>query len=120
MWGIIIPVLAMGVYAVLIRGTLKARKQGLLDDVPSAWTLLTTPRRWIHFFWVADVMGLVFLAAALALILLPLSLGGGSAANWKKPNTIVPLVIGVLLIPVFVFWEMKCESPVYIELSSSS
>lgn len=110
MWGIIIPVLALGVYAVLFNGTRKAKKQGLLDNVPSAWSLVTSPRRWVHFFWVADLVGLFLLAASLALILLPLSLGGGVAAKWKTASTITPLVIGVLLLPAFAVWESKCET----------
>lgn len=50
----------------------------------------------------------------MALILLPLSLGKGSATQWATAKVIVPLVFGVLLLPVFVLWEAKwAKSPIF-------
>jgi SIT family siderophore-iron:H+ symporter-like MFS transporter len=58
-------------------------------------------------FWVMDLVGLLFLAGALACILLPLTLGGGSAAKWKTAEVITPLIVGVLCLPAFAMWEWK-------------
>jgi len=107
MFSIIIPVLSIGLIAVLLMGALKARKKGLTEGIPSSWKLIKSRRSWIHLFWVMDLVGLLILAFALGLILLPLALGGGSAAKWRTADVITPLVIGVLLLPTFVFWEWK-------------
>lgn len=107
MWAIIIPVASVGLVSVIGHGSLKARRAGLMEGIPSAWNLLRSGRRWKHLFWVMDIPGLTMLAGALACILLPLALGGGSAAKWQTAETIVPLVIGVLLLPLFALWESK-------------
>jgi len=62
-------------------------------------------------FWQIDVPGLVLLVATLALILTPLSLAGGVSTKWKSANIIVPIVIGFLCIPVFIFWELRAPHP---------
>lgn len=107
MWSIVAPVCTLGVIAVFAWGAFRARRLGLMRGIPSAWGLLTSPKRWVHLFWVMDIPGLFFLAAGLALILLPLSLGGGVAAKWRSAECIVPLVIGVLCLPVFALWELR-------------
>lgn len=107
MWSIIAPVCTIGVMAVLGWGSLRAKRMGLMRDIPSAWGLLTSPKRWVHLFWVMDIPGLTFLAGALACILLPLSLGGGSSAAWKTADVLTPLMIGVALLPIFALWEYK-------------
>jgi SIT family siderophore-iron:H+ symporter-like MFS transporter len=107
MWSIAAPICTLGVIAVFAWGSFRARRLGLMRGIPSAWGLFTSPKRWVHLFWVMDIPGLFFLAAGLALILLPLSLGGGVAAKWRSAECIVPLVIGVLCLPVFALWELK-------------
>lgn len=107
MWSIITPVFSLGLIGVFGWGSLKARRAGRMDGIPSAWQLLRSPKRWKHLFWVMDIIGLTLLAGAMALILLPLALGGSSAAKWKTANVIVPLVIGVLFLPLFAIWEWK-------------
>lgn len=107
MWSIIAPVSTVGVIAVFGWSSLRARRMGLLKNIPSAWGLFTTPSRWVHLFWVMDVPGLTLLAGALALILLPLSLGGGVSAKWVTAPVLTPLFIGVALFPAFAIWEWK-------------
>ncbi|KAH7922339.1 hypothetical protein BV22DRAFT_1121535 [Leucogyrophana mollusca] len=51
-----------------------------------------------------DLVGLTLLGAAISLILLPLTLAQG---NWKHPSTIIMLVIGVVLLGVFAFWDLR-------------
>ncbi|BEJ11929.1 hypothetical protein CspHIS471_0203890 [Cutaneotrichosporon sp. HIS471] len=107
MWSIAAPVCTLGVVAVFAWGSFRARRLGLMRGIPSAWGLFTSAKRWKHLFWVMDIPGLFFLAASLALILLPLSLGGGVAAKWRSAQCIVPLVFGVLCLPMFALWELK-------------
>ncbi|CAK9783834.1 putative Siderochrome-iron uptake transporter [Cutaneotrichosporon oleaginosum] len=107
MWAIISPVVCFALIIIFQYLSYKARREGRMDGIPSTWKLLRSRAGWVHMFWIMDVMGLLFLAGALACILLPLALGGGSAAKWKTADVITPLVIGVLLLPVFAIWEWK-------------
>ncbi|PFH62149.1 hypothetical protein XA68_14818 [Ophiocordyceps unilateralis] len=53
-----------------------------------------------------DVVGLVGLVVALALVLAPLTVAGGAdVSRWKSPLVLVPLVAGLALLPLFVLWE---------------
>ena len=58
-------------------------------------------------FWELDVIGILFIICVFGFILVPLTIAGGTTENWKKASTIVPLVIGVVLVPFFIFWEYK-------------
>ncbi|QEL61599.1 hypothetical protein CJJ09_003746 [Candidozyma auris] len=46
----------------------------------------------------------------LGLILVPLTLAGGVSSKWQSGKIIGPLVLGVVLIPVWVLWETKLTS----------
>ncbi|KAM3581079.1 hypothetical protein VKS41_006524 [Umbelopsis sp. WA50703] len=52
-----------------------------------------------------DVPGLILIAAALALILLPLGLAPTASNGWNTPSMIAMIVVGCLLLPVFAIWE---------------
>lgn len=58
-------------------------------------------------FWILDVVGILFIICVFGFILVPFTLAGGQQSTWQKASTIVPLVIGVVLIPFFIIWEMK-------------
>ncbi|KAL3963375.1 hypothetical protein ACCO45_000379 [Purpureocillium lilacinum] len=62
-------------------------------------------------FWQLDVVGMILMIAVLALILVPLTLAGGSSTTWHQGHIIAPLVVGILCIPAFVFWEAKAKHP---------
>ncbi|RDA91367.1 hypothetical protein CP533_0002 [Ophiocordyceps camponoti-saundersi (nom. inval.)] len=55
-----------------------------------------------------DVIGLVGLVGALALILAPLTIvGGAGVARWRSPLVLVPLVAGLAMLPLFAVWERR-------------
>lgn len=58
-------------------------------------------------FWILDVVGILFIICVFGFILVPFTLAGGEQSTWQKASTIVPLVIGVVLIPFFIIWELK-------------
>lgn len=58
-------------------------------------------------FWLLDVIGVLFIICVFGFILVPFTLAGGEKTTWKKASTIVPLVIGFVLIPFFALWELK-------------
>lgn len=68
----------------------------------------------IEIFWDTDIVGIILLVALLELILVPLTLtgsyqaaGSSMASAWRKAKIIVPIVLGGVLIPFFVWWEKE-------------
>lgn len=54
-----------------------------------------------------DFIGLVLVAASLALILLPFTLAPLADGGWNNPSMIAMIVIGFVLFPVFCFYDAK-------------
>lgn len=61
----------------------------------------------VDLFWRLDVIGVLFVICIFGFLLVPLTISGGERSSWAKASSIVPLVIGVVLIPLFVVWEGK-------------
>lgn len=73
-----------------------------------------------YLFHYLDVIGITLLLVFLGCILIPLSLSGTASiygldtSKWRKADTLAPIIIGILLIPVFVFWEAKfAKHPIF-------
>lgn len=60
-----------------------------------------------YLFWELDIIGLILLEVSLGCTLVPLTLAGGMKSKWQKGNIIAPLVIGVVIFPIFILWEIK-------------
>jgi hypothetical protein len=52
-----------------------------------------------------DVFGLLLLAAAVSLILLPLTLAPRANGEWRNASMIAMLVVGAVVLLFFPFWE---------------
>ncbi|OJJ07134.1 hypothetical protein ASPVEDRAFT_141647 [Aspergillus versicolor CBS 583.65] len=108
MFTIIFPVCSIPLFLTLLYGHIKAKKiesyQGLLQ-------IHGAKRFLVEIFWRMDLVGIVLLIAVFALILVPFTLAGGYAEQWKQAKIIAPLVIGVFCIPVWVWWEQTCKHP---------
>ncbi|KAH7260965.1 major facilitator superfamily domain-containing protein [Fusarium redolens] len=63
------------------------------------------------FFRELDVIGVLLLTAALAMTLIPLTLAGGQSAKWKDAGILTPLIIGLILFPIFVIWKREASHP---------
>ncbi|KAI0337328.1 drug:h+ antiporter [Trametopsis cervina] len=59
------------------------------------------------FVQALDLIGLVLLAASVALILLPLTLSQTVSRGWHDPSIIAMLVVGLVLMFVFALWDMR-------------
>lgn len=107
MWAIIFPACTLPLLLCLIYADHKASKQGLFEGIPSAYKSLMNRHQMVQLFWQTDLLGLLFLAATLALILLPFTLAGGEQSTWQEARTLAPLVVGVVVaLPSFVLWEL--------------
>lgn len=54
-----------------------------------------------------DYFGLLFLTAAIVLLIFGLS--NGNVEGWVHAQTLAPLVLGALLFPAFFFWETRMD-----------
>lgn len=111
MFAIIYPVCSLPLIAVLFTVHRRAKKSGQLESYKSSLDLLGGRKLAIELFWHLDVIGIILLIAMLACILVPFTLAGGVTAQWKTAKVIAPLVIGVVLVPVWIFWERTCSHP---------
>ncbi|KAF4463474.1 Siderophore iron transporter 3 [Fusarium albosuccineum] len=120
MFAILVPVLLLPaiftLYAMQRRGekmgmvTMAASKRvrvGGADDEPNK---STGPAYWAKLFYQGlidiDIMGLVILGTAFALILLPFTLAETADGGWGNASIIAMLVVGFVLLILFVLFEM--------------
>ncbi|KAI9302418.1 MFS transporter [Cunninghamella echinulata] len=106
-WAIIIPAVTLPIYFSLFMANRQAKKQGKLEKVHSVFTGKSHWENMIILFWQFDLVGVILIAAILCLLLLPLTIAGGTSSRWAHADVISMLVIGFLCIPAFVIWEMK-------------
>jgi SIT family siderophore-iron:H+ symporter-like MFS transporter len=111
MFAIIYPVCALPLITVLFLVHRRAKASGQLGSYKSSMELIGGRRLAVELFWHLDVIGILLLIAMLACILVPFTLAGGVTAQWKTAKVIAPLVIGILLIPVWAYWEKTCKHP---------
>ncbi|EPE03131.1 siderophore iron transporter 1 [Ophiostoma piceae UAMH 11346] len=111
MWCIIYPVCALPLIISLIIVGRRAERLGIFAQNPYASTASQQIKKnglkafLIDLFWRLDTIGVILLIAVFALILVPFTLAGGVHTKWKEAHIIAPLVVGVLCIPAFIFWE---------------
>lgn len=112
MFAIMVPVCLTPIIVTLLWGQHKARKAALLAQAHNPAPRVRFSLKWLgstvlHFVQECDAVGLILIAAALALILLPLGLAKLSVRGWKTPSMIVMIVIGcVVALPAFIIWEL--------------
>ncbi|KEF51568.1 MFS transporter, SIT family, siderophore-iron:H+ symporter [Exophiala aquamarina CBS 119918] len=111
MWAVIYPVCALPLMISLMVVARRAKKAGIMDKYKSPYQQLGAKQLTVELFWALDVIGIILLIAVFALILVPFTIAGGYGDNWKKAHVIAPLVIGILCVPAFIFWELKAPKP---------
>ncbi|EEP79682.1 predicted protein [Uncinocarpus reesii 1704] len=99
---ILLPSASVPVVSIFIFSRRKARSKGYLEKKSSGRTLLQSVQHYLVEF---DVVGMILVIAAFALILLPLSMASYQNAKWKSPAIISMLVIGGCCLVAFVIWE---------------
>lgn len=81
----------------------KAARLHLLP--PSPWKGQSVVGGFNHLWYELDIMGLLLLSAAFALILIPLTLAATATNHWHNASIIAMIVIGCVCLVVFPFWE---------------
>lgn len=109
MWAFIFPLANIPFLFCLGHMWFKARKLTEWKNLKGSRTRILKEqgiaRFVIQLFWELDVVGSILLAVTLGCILVPLTLAGGVQSKWREAHIIAPLVIGVVLVPVFLAWE---------------
>ncbi|KAA8635498.1 hypothetical protein SMACR_09017 [Sordaria macrospora] len=105
-WGfgifsIITPVVVLPLIILFWVQLVRAKKQGLVSYRRPE----ISPRATFRFFVDMDLLGILFLAAGMALILIPLSIGFKQKLGWKDPKIIAMTVVGAVLLVIFVAYE---------------
>ncbi|KAF2144094.1 uncharacterized protein K452DRAFT_349891, partial [Aplosporella prunicola CBS 121167] len=102
-WAIVLPTAFLPLALSLFLNGLKAKKMGILPSSPfkgkSVWFMLK------NLWFELDFFGLLLLAAAVSLILIPLTLASKASGKWRNGSIIAMLVVGVVCLLVFPFWE---------------
>ncbi|CAI6225685.1 unnamed protein product [Periconia digitata] len=111
MWCIIYPVCALPLIISLWWVGSKAKRSGNMDQYKTPLQIWGWKRLAIGLFWQLDVVGIILLIAVFGLTLVPLTLAGGASTTWSQGKIIAPLILGILCIPVWIWWEKSCSHP---------
>ncbi|KFH45598.1 Siderophore iron transporter-like protein [Hapsidospora chrysogenum ATCC 11550] len=116
MWAIIYPVASMpllvSLYCIERRPTSSnssAAKSGPVSDDHES-KAANIRRVGTQLYHQLDAVGLLTLVMSFSLVLAPLTITGQQgdvASRFGDPNIMVPLVIGLILAPLFVLWERR-------------
>jgi MFS family permease len=102
-WAIVLPVAFLPLAIVLFTNKQKAKRAGRLP--PSVFSgkssLDIAKQLWLEL----DVFGLLLLCGAIFLILIPLTLAPSAKGGWLNPSIFSMLVVGVVCLGIFPFWE---------------
>jgi SIT family siderophore-iron:H+ symporter-like MFS transporter len=111
MWAIIYTVCALPLILSLWWVGHKAKRAGALVSYKTPYQIYGGKRLVVALFWQLDVIGIILLILVFGLILVPFTVAKGSAEIWATAKIIVPLVLGVLLVPVWIYWEKRAPHP---------
>jgi MFS family permease len=102
-WAIILPIFFIPLFVSLFMNQRRAKKMGF--DMPSPFRGRSVAQVFKNLWFDLDFFGLLLLAAAISLILLPLTLAPGASGQWRNASMIAMLVVGAVVLIIFPFWE---------------
>ncbi|KAI5296074.1 hypothetical protein KEM52_005809 [Ascosphaera acerosa] len=101
-WAIIMPVVILPIAGVMFYNDYRAKKEGRYVRDASG---RTTWQSISHYFWEFDVIGAILITAGFVLLLLPFSLAGSAAEQWRTGHIIAMIVVGACLLIIFGLYE---------------
>lgn len=103
--------MAMPLLITLLVTGRRAKRAGQLQSFKTPIQTLGFQKLSVELFWQLDFVGMILIVAIFGCILVPLTLAGGVSSTWRTAHIITPLVVGILVIPGFVYWEATCQHP---------
>ena len=110
-WTIVIPVVSAPLYGLFYYNLRKARKLGFITTTK---TDRTFAQSFNHYAKEFDLVGLLLIVVGLGLFLLSFSLYSYQEDQWKSPMILSFLIIGIVLIIAFGFWEKYGNAVTFI------
>ncbi|CUS20862.1 LAQU0S01e16292g1_1 [Lachancea quebecensis] len=110
MWAFIFPLSCIPLIACMLHMRIKARKTPEWIALKEEKSFFQTNGIWdtlVELFWKLDVVGVLLLVATLGCILVPLTLAGGYNSQWNNSHIIGPFVLGFVLVPILMYWEIR-------------
>lgn len=110
MWAFIFPLSCIPLIVCVLHMRWKASKTPEWMELKQEKTFYQTHgliQTLVQLFWKLDIIGLLLLTASMGCILVPLTIAGGIENEWKTGKIIGPLVLGVFLVPVTIYWESQ-------------
>ncbi|KAG9236867.1 siderophore iron transporter-like protein [Amylocarpus encephaloides] len=102
-WTIILPAMFLPLAITLFLNNRKVKKRGLTS--PPLWRGVTFPRFLKNLFVEIDLVGILLLSGAFALILIPCTIATRQRGGWSNGSIIAMIVIGAICLVFFPFWE---------------
>ncbi|QSZ29992.1 hypothetical protein DSL72_004510 [Monilinia vaccinii-corymbosi] len=103
LWCVILPVVFLPLALSLFLNSRKAKRAGLTAASPLKGF---GPISIIKTLWNGlDIGGMILLSAALALVLIPLTIASKASNGWSSPGIIGMMVLGVACLLAFPVWE---------------
>ncbi|OHE90783.1 major facilitator superfamily transporter [Colletotrichum orchidophilum] len=109
LWSIVAPVVIGPLILLFLWNQHKAKKMGIIDGRGSIKNI--SGAKILKFLIDVDALGILILAAGMALFLLPFNIYSYQSDGWRSPMIIAFIVVGFVLIIGFVVYE-KYFAPV--------
>lgn len=106
-WAIVLPIPSIPHLLTLLLNQRRAKRGGLLPVSPNGEKSVFQVAKSLWFD--LDLFGLLLLAAATSLILLPLTLAPRADGGWTNGSVIAMLAIGGVCLLAFPFWERSSK-----------
>lgn len=110
MWAFIFPLSCIPLVVCILHMRWLSKKSEEWKELQQEKTFYQThgmTKTIVQLFWRLDVVGLILLTISVGCILVPLTIAGGVKSEWNTGKIISPLVIGVIMVPVTVYWESR-------------
>lgn len=110
-WCIVFPICALPLIVSLWWVSHKAKRAGGLQHCKTPFQVHGSRQLAKALFWQLDLVGIILTICVFGFILVPLTIARGPGAAWGSSRILAPLVIGVLLIPIWIKWETRAPHP---------
>ncbi|GAV55676.1 hypothetical protein ZYGR_0AY00680 [Zygosaccharomyces rouxii] len=110
MWAFIFPLSCIPMICCMLHMWWRARRTEEWKVLNEEKTYFKT-HGFVNFvtelFWKLDTIGTFIMTVSLGCILVPLTLAGGTSSKWGNSHILGPLVLGIVLLPMLIVYELK-------------